>query len=358
MTALILVTLTTLVVSATCSLFEAALFSARIATLEAATAGPHAAAARRMLAMKRNVSAPIAAILVLNTIANSAGCTLAGILAANVLDAAGVTIFMTSLVVAILFLSEIIPKTVGAVYWQRLWPMIVWPLTIMQAALSVLIFAIQRVSNLITRGHSPTTVTEEEILAVVSLGTQDGHLSEEEAEMVRNIIDLENKHAKDVMTPRVVMFTLDAETTLDAARILVRDIGFSRIPVYKEHPENITGYVLRRDLDTVAPDEKALSVQSKTKPVEFIPEHANCLSLLNQFLKLRSHIAMVADEYGGLAGMITLEDLLETLLGSEIVDEKDRDIDMRSLALRRHRRRLAPRTKGPVRPATDPLPPP
>lgn len=354
MTALILVTIATLAVSAMCSLFEAALYSTRIPALEAASKGPRAATAKKMLALKRNVSAPISAILILNTIANSAGCTLAGILAAKVLGATGVTIYMTLLVIGILFLSEIIPKTIGAVHWRTLWPMIVWPLVTIQTLLSVVIVAIQKVSNLITRGHHSTALTEEEILAVVSLGTQEGHLSEEEGEMVRNIIDLENKHAKDVMTPRVVMCTLDEETTLEEARILVRDVGFSRIPVYREHPENITGYILCRELEGTDPEMGGQTLRTKANSVAFVPEHANCLSLLNQFLKHRRHIAMVADEYGGLAGMITLEDLLETLLGSEIVDETDRDIDMRSVARRRRRRGPARHAlNGKFQPATD-----
>lgn len=335
MTALILVTLATLAISALCSLFEAALYSTRIAALEAVADGPHAAAAKRMLALKRNISAPISAILILNTIANSAGCTLAGILAAKVLSATGVTIYMTSLVIGILFLSEIIPKTIGAVYWRQIWHIIVWPLVALQGSLKIVIVAIQKVSDLITGGHAASAVTEEEILAVVQMGTKEGHLSEEEGEMVRNIIELENKHAKDVMTPRVVMFTLDAETLLDDAHELVRDVGFSRIPIYKEHPENITGYFLRRELDVASAKDDGRTLQSRAQTIAFVPEHANCLSLLNQFLKYRRHIAMVTDEYGGLAGLITLEDLLETLLGSEIVDETDRDIDMQSLARRR-----------------------
>lgn len=334
MTALIVVTFGTLAVSALCSLFEAVLYSTRIVTVEATrTEDPgEQNRADRMIRLKESIGDPIAAILILNTIANTAGCTVAGVLAAKIYGPTGVLVFSGGLVVGILFLSEIIPKTVGAVYWRRLWSMIVWPLVVLKWLLHPIIWIVQRLTGLITRDADIVTATEDEILAMVSRGAQEGQLSAEEGEMVRNIINLENQLAKDILTPRVVMFTLDAETSATGARDVVRSVGFSRIPVYKEHPENVTGYILRRDLHAAAAEDGSQSIQGIAKTISFVPETANCLTLLNQFLKHRWHIAMVMDEYGGLAGMITLEDLIETLLGSEIVDETDRHIDMQEAA--------------------------
>lgn len=335
MTALILVTLFTLGVSAMCSLYEAVLYSARIAILEAARHGRHAKLAAQMIQLKTDISAPISAILILNTIANTAGATWAGIISAQVLPAPMVPVYMGGLVLGILFLSEIIPKTIGAIYWPHLWIGIVWPIIILRWALHPLIVAIQKITHVLTRGHEAHVVTEEEILALVNLGASEGHISEEESELVQNIIGLEDQHAKDVMTPRVVMFTLSDDTPISDALEMVKPVGFSRIPLYHEHPENIIGYLLRRDLTAAADTRTGAAVRSLAKPIEFVPESANCLGLLNRFLKRRIHIAMVTDEYGGLAGLITLEDLLETLLGSEIVDETDRVIDMQKAALSR-----------------------
>ncbi len=335
MTGLIVVTVATLGISAICSLFEAALYSTRVVSLEADRNGPRKKVAERMIKLKGNVSAPIAAILILNTIANTAGCTLAGVLAARVLSPGWVSAYMAGLVVGILFLSEIIPKTVGAVHWRGIWPFIVGPIRMLLTLMRPLIAMIQHLTNLITHGQQVSSVTEEEILAIVRMGAEEGHISEEEGDMVRNIINLENQHAKDVMTPRVVIFTLDAKMSAQEASEQVKDLGFSRIPIYQDHPENITGYILRLHIHAALAQDPTQPLHSFAKPIGFFPESANCLSLLNQFLKQRRHIAMVADEYGGLAGLLTLEDLVETLLGSEIVDETDHDIDMQSVARRR-----------------------
>jgi CBS domain containing-hemolysin-like protein len=338
MTALLLITAITLSVSALCSLFEAVLYSTRIGTLEAARhAEPQDMRTEHMLRMKRNVAQPITAILVLNTIANTAGANLAGVMSANVLGSVGVAVFPVFLVLGILFLSELIPKTAGAIHWRRLWPWIAYPLFGLRTVLLPVIWMIEGFTRLLTHGASYPSVTEDEILAIVKLGASEGHISEEEGAIVRNIIHLENKHAKDIMTPRVVAFTVDAESTVTDALERLRPVGFSRIPMFKEHPENITGYVLRRELYSESYEHGDRLLQSMAKPISFVPETANCLTLLNQFLKHRRHIAMVADEYGGVAGLITLEDLLETALGSEIIDETDRIIDMQTEARERGR---------------------
>ncbi len=349
MALLILVTSLTLGISALCSLFEAVLYSTRIGTIEAAKNDDDdgKGMADRMLDLKTNIAVPITAILVLNTIANTAGATLAGVISRDILSPLGITAFSTFLVLGILFLSELIPKTIGAVYWRRLWHWIVWPIILLLHMLHPVIWVVQKFTDLITRGTSGSAVTEDEIVAMVNLGESDGHLTEEEGEMVRNIIDLEEKSAKDIMTPRVVAFSLDAEMQVDDAIDRVRSVGFSRIPIYKGHSENISGYVLRRHLYSVDSENGGKRIQSLATPISFVPETANCLTLLNQFLKHRWHIAMVTDEYGGLAGLVTLEDLVETLLGSEIVDETDRFVDMQSAARQRSQAKSARKSKDP-----------
>ena len=336
MTALITITVLTLAVSGICSLFEAVLYSTRVAAVEAEkTKGDRGnRAADRMLGLKSNISVPIAAILILNTIANTAGANYAGVYCAKILSPQMVPVYTVGFVLGILFLSEIIPKTLGAAYWRGLWAPISLPLVGLKNAMYPLVFATQKVTGVLTGRQPATSVTEEEILAMVQLGFREGHISEEEKEMVDNIILLENKHAKDIMTPRIVMSTLPSDTTVADAVERIRTVGFSRILMYREHPENITGYVLRRDLLVQQPEDDGAPIESLAKPISFIPENANCLSLLNQYLRHRLHIAVVTDEYGGVAGLVTLEDLIETLLGSEIIDETDQAIDMREMAER------------------------
>jgi len=347
MALLITVTLLTLGISALCSLFEAVLYSTRIGSIEAAKKEDEdgKGIADRMVDLKTNIAVPITAILVLNTIANTAGAALAGFISREELSPLGVASFAVFLVLGILFLSELIPKTIGAIYWRRLWRWIVWPIIVLRVALYPIVWLVQKFTNLITRGASAAAVTEEEIVAMVNLGESGGHLSEEEGEMVRNIINLEEKSAKDIMTPRVVAFTLDAEMEVHDAIGRLSSVGFSRIPIYKEHPENISGYVLRRHLYSVDEEKRTRRIQSLAKPISFVPETANCLTLLNQFLKHRWHIAMVTDEYGGLAGLVTLEDLIETLLGSEIVDETDRFVDMQTAARQRSQSKSGRKSK-------------
>ncbi len=334
---LLVVVFTTLLISAMCSLFEATLYSTRMSTLEALRAkGIKPELARRFLRMKRHIGGPIAAILILNTIANTAGATIAGMYAARVLGPSRVVLFSVVFTLGILFLSEIIPKTLGAVYWRQLWSLIVWPLTLIESMLFPAIYLTQKLTNLMTRGHRAIAVTEDEIIAMARLGAQVGEISEAESRMVRNIIKLENVKVRDIMTPRPVVFALEVNTTVAEALPLIHAKGFTRVPVYERDKERVIGYVRVQELSAAyvqAQGQRPLG--EFLKPINFVPETVNCLSLLTTFVRQRWHIAIVADEYGGVAGLVTLEDLIETILGAEIVDESDREVDLRETARRR-----------------------
>ncbi len=346
MTALIVVVTLTLMVSALCSLFEAVLFSTRLSGLEAARESGRRSSrlTNRMIAMKRHVSAPIAAILILNTVANTAGATIAGMYCAEILGHDYILVFSAGLTLGILFISEIIPKTYGAVHWRGLWPFTVWPIYVIRVVLTPFVWLTQHLTHLITHGQPTPVATEEEILAMMNLSASEGQITREENRMVQNIINMEDKRARDIMTPRTVMSIMDASLPLADALKVASDAGFSRFPVFEGDPENITGYVLLRDLYAAAAENPDQNLLSALKPIDFVPETANCLTLLNNFLKHRRHIAMVTDEYGGVAGLLTLEDLIETVLGSEIVDETDRATDLQALA--RLRNESAPRNGG------------
>ncbi len=181
------------------------------------------------------------------------------------------------------------------------------------------------------------TITEDEILALVHLGAREGEISKEESQMVKNIIALEETPVENVMTPRRVIFSLPENLSVRDASDRTEDIAHSRVPVYSGDKENITGYILVNELrlKKIQENEKESLLQIR-RPMSAFTEHTNCLTLLIHFLKSRTHMAVVQDEYGGLSGIITLEDILETILGKEIIDETDRDIDMREVARKKY----------------------
>lgn len=334
MTLLFILVALTVLVSSYCSLSEATLYSTRTGTLEAVKAsGLRSALAQRLIDMKRNISQPIASILVLNTVANTAGATMVGALAAKHLGAAAVPAFSFFFLLLILFLGEIAPKTLGAVYWRRTWPFIVWPLTVIKYILYPAVWITQTFADLLTRGRKVPHVTEDEILAMVRMGAREGQITDRESLLVHNIIGLENKPIRQIMTPRTVIFSLDADMTVQEALKAVDGRGHSRIPIYENDRENVVGYVVIHDLfsaKTLAQPERSL--KSIALPIAFVPVTRDSLALLTSFLKRRRHIAIVVDEYGGVAGLVTLEDLIETLLGDEIVDETDLVVDFQEKA--------------------------
>ncbi len=340
MTVLILIVLISVLVSANCSLYEAILYSTRLGTLEAAkAAGIRAGLAQQFIELKKNIGIPIASILILNTVAMTAGATIAGAYAGDVLESSTLPLFSAAFTLLILFFGEIMPKTLGVVYWRRLWPFIVWPLNVMKYVLYPAVVVTQKFSELFTSGRKLPTITEEEILAAVRMGAMEGQISDSESALVHNIINLENKPVREIMTPRTVIFSLDAHMSVDRARRAVDGKGLTRIPIYEGHTENITGYVMIHDLySSRTPADPSPSLQSMAKPISFVPATRNSLSLLTTFLKHRRHISIVVDEYGGVAGLVTLEDLIETVLGAEIVDETDRVVDLQERARQLGRR--------------------
>ena len=341
MYALILVVVLTIFISSQCSLYEATLYSTRLGTLEAEKSkGKRKYMAGRLIDMKRNISVPLSAILILNTIANTAGATIAGMYAHQVIGTVWVPLFSVGFTLMILFFAEIIPKTFGAVYWRSIWPYIVLPLTVMKIALYPFIYITHKFSELLTRKATPPRITEEDILGTIRLGAKDGEISQWESSMLHNIINLETKQVQEIMTPRTVMFSLDETMTVAEAHKEAGMKNYTRIPIYREDKEFITGYVMKHDLGSAKvlsqPDMK---LEKLIQPISYVPENENCLFLLTEFLKKRQHIAIIEDEFGGISGLVTLEDLLETVLGTEIVDETDAVVDLQKLAKKRRHKR-------------------
>ncbi|MGD8562567.1 MAG: hemolysin family protein [Desulfarculaceae bacterium] len=335
MATLILAVSISILVSAMCSLLESVLYSTRMISLEAAVHKGNRRA-KRMRVLKSQVERPLASILILNTLANTAGAALAGWAAAQVWGAGSLWAFSLAFTMAILLFSEIIPKTVGAVHWRRLWSLSVWPLEGMLLLLAPVIWLTQALTRMITRGRKMTPkISEDEILAAARMGASGGEISEMEHHLITNIIHLEEQRASDIMTPRTVLFTTDGAQSVSQARKAAQDWPHTRVPVVLAEPEDVRGYVIRNEV-MIAPESDTPLVESDLlKPVRFVPASANALNLLHSFLRRREHFYLVVDEYGGIMGLVGLEDVLESLVGSEIVDEHEQVADLQELARQR-----------------------
>lgn len=323
-----------LLTSATCSLFEAVLYSVPPSHVEA-LAQRGRAAGRILRGLRQNVDRPIAAILFLNTLANTGGATVAGALAAGVWGNAAVGYFSAALTLAILTVAEMIPKNAGVVYAKPLAAVIARPLELLVRVFAPVIWLGQFVTRLVPRPAHAVRVTDEEVLVMVRLGMRSGDFKPYEAAVIQNILALEAKTAGDIMTPRMVVFALGADQTVGEVRGHDRLLGHSRIPAYGKNLDDIVGVVHRPDvLVAIGNDRFDLKIEALMRPAHFVLDSTPLDRLLRIFLERRQHLVIVVDEFGGFAGVVTLEDVLEEILGREIVDESDRVADLRQFAQR------------------------
>jgi len=322
-------------VSFLCSIMEAVLLSITPAFAKAfEVKAPRAGAAVR--ALKGDIDRPLAAILSLNTIAHTVGAAGVGAQAVAVFGSGAVAVTSAILTFAILVLSEIIPKTLGAVYWRRLAGPTARFLVFLIRLLYPLVAMSQVITRWISRSRAPASVRRDEVRAMADIGLEQGVLHEHESLILKNLLRLGKIRAVSVMTPRPVMFTLPEEQTVGEALSLVPNIRFSRIPLTGRVQDDIGAFVLKSDILLEA-SRGRLDTRLKDlgREILVVPEAVSLVALFDQVLERREHIALVVDEYGGVAGLVTMEDILETLLGLEIVDETDGDVDMQDLARRK-----------------------
>ncbi len=332
MTLLLLYVLLALLFSFLCSIAEAVLLSvtpAHIALLE--REGHRSAEALRRL--KQEISQPLAAILTLNTIAHTIGAAGAGAQAASLFGSGSVGVISAILTLLILVFSEIIPKTVGAYYWRELAPATAQSLRL----LVWLLYPFVRLSEWITMRFSGREILDgmsrSEFRAVSKISEAEGQLSKRESTILNNLLRLHDTQVSDAMTPRPVIFTLSDQLTVETFFHKYDHTPFTRIPIYDEDPEEITGLVLRNDiLLAQARGNGQNTLSNYRREIMVVAESTTLSEAFDQFLRLRTHMMLVVDEYGSVAGILTLEDLLETLLGLEIVDESDQTVDMQQLA--------------------------
>lgn len=318
-------------VSFYCSVAEAALLSMTRPYIVALDARGHRAAGL-LARMHDDPSRPLAAILTLNTIAHTVGAAGAGAQAAVVFGSGSVGVASAVLTLLILFFSEIIPKSLGATYWRVLAP----PVSRSVRYLVVLVYPLVIVSEFLTRwlgNHSPRSFRREELEAMVDIGERQGALPVRESRVLRNLLSLQSIGVRDSMTPRTVLFSLPAETTIAEFFAAHATRSFSRIPVFQGSHDHIHGFVLRSDLLLAqANGELDRTLEEFRRDIRVIPASHSISHAFEILLDSREHIALVVDEFGGTAGLITLEDVLETLLGMEIVDEQDTTVNMQSQA--------------------------
>ena len=326
-----------IVVSGLCSLSEAVLYSVSLSHIETLAHGG-SKTGRVLQRLRQNIDRPIAALLSLNTIANTAGAAIAGALADRALGTEWLGLFSAGFTLAILLFSEIIPKTAGVMYNRPLAGAIARPLSGLVTAFAPLVWLSGWITRSFSSGGGEATVSDHEIAVMTRLGLRQGAIDEDEAMVIHNILELENKTVRDALTPRTVLYALPAHETVEGVR---RDKGIlthSRIPVYFKNMDDVAGVVHRRDLLTAVSEGKLdLKLEELVKPVHFVRSKLPLNKTLNLFLNRGEHLFIALDDFGGTAGVITLEDVLEEILGKEIVDEFDEVADLRELAERRRR---------------------
>jgi CBS domain containing-hemolysin-like protein len=335
-----------LIVSFSCSLTEAALYAVSPSYVRHLSERG-TVAGKLLRKFKSNIDRPIVAILILNTFANTAGAAIAGAQASLLWGEEFLVWFTLGITLAVLYLGEITPKVLGVTHSRSLAPIVSVPLEAAMLGLTPLIWLSQKLTQFLRgSGKGGPVAPEEEVLQMARLSAEEGSILPIEAHIIHNVLRLNEVKVRDVMTPRTVLTRLPAELTLKELAEQDRSWRHSRIPVYSgDDMDNLTGVVLRRDIYThLADDNFEPTVGSLAKPIRFVPEHMPGHMLLNEFLTARQHLFGVVDEYGGLAGIVTLEDILESLLGREIVGEFDPAVDMQELARRLARARASRRT--------------
>ena len=285
------------------------------------------------LSLKKNIDRPLSAILTLNTIAHTIGAAGVGAEITRLFGDNYLGLASAILTILILFFSEIIPKTIGATYYKGLSKFTLYTLRLMLILTYPFVVVSMKITGLVATQKN-TSVTREQLSALANLGYDEGVFSKQENRIIQNIIDLKKIKISEIITPRVVVFSADEENTLENFSKENKKIKFSRIPLYSQQIENITGYIFLQDyIEKISNKKnKHSKLKSLRRDILKVPNTINVFALFNQFLEKKEHISIVIDEYGGLVGIVTLEDILETLIGLEIIDESDQEVDMQKFA--------------------------
>ena len=334
MTALITYFVTALVVSFLCSLLESVLLSISITHVSVLEKnGSHSG--KIMAELKENINRPLAAILTINTIANTVGAAGVGAQTMVLYGNEWVAIASGILTLSILIFSEIIPKTIGAVYNKSLSSFTAYTVRSLMVIAYPFVVLSEFMAGFIHSGENggESKASREELLAMAEISEDEGSIDEQEGDIIENLMKLDEIAIEEVMTPRSVVFALNQNRTVGEVVEKHSPIAFSRIPVFDEDLDNVIGLVNRYTLvNEQAEDRFDIKMSELMKPIHTVKERESVSDVLDQFVKRRQQIFMVTDDFGTTTGLISLEDAIETLLGVEIVDEHDNVVDMRKLA--------------------------
>lgn len=345
-----------------CSIAESVLLSITPSFIAGLKAERPALGAMLQRLRHDNIDQSLAGILTLNTIAHTAGAVGAGAKASDFFGSAWVGAFSVVATLLILFLSEIVPKTLGAQYWRQLAAPVASFVRLLIVVLYPLIRLSELLTRLISRGRQAHVFNREEFIAMAGVGEQSGDILPRESHILRNLFRMSDLRAHDVMTPRTVVAALRDETSVTQALTDARVTPFSRVPVYTADIDDATTFVLRLEmLQAEARGDGDVPLRTLGRAMRSVPESMPLTGLLEFLLDRRQQIALVVDEYGATSGLVTMEDVVETLLGQEIIDESDRVSDMQRLARRRWEQRAAAHglsRSEEARPEPDPDAPP
>ena len=326
-----IIMIVSIALSALCSMLEATLLSTPLSYItgleEQGVKG-----AQRLKRLKQNSDRPISAILCLNTIANTVGASIVGSLVYEVYGDALVGVFSTIFTLCILIFSEIIPKTIGTSYWRTL----ALPASVIINAMIFiafpLVWILEHMQRLISSRSNQVSVSREDISAMVSVATEEEVIEKDEKKMIQNLLKLDEVTAHEIMTPSVVVEMVPGSMTI--REFYDSENSHSRILVYdEENDEYVAGYVLRQEvLEKIAEDKFNTTLEDIIRPILTFNEEDSVADIWEKLLEKKEHISAILDEYGSLRGIVTMEDVIETMLGQEIVDEKDEVVDMQEYA--------------------------
>ena len=324
---------TVLGISFLCSLLESFILSVTHAHISLVSKD-RPALGKKLSHFKENINQPLSAILSLNTIANTVGAASVGAITLVEFGSNWVAIMSGILTLCILIFSEIIPKTVGALYWKKILVPATFAVQVLIIMTYPLVVFLEFLSKWLAKAENEDKVSREEVIAMAELGEDEGTIEESEGTVIENVLMLDDISVEEVLTPRSVIFAVNKTNSVREVLDKYNDIEFSRIPVYEDGLDNIIGIVRRHVLlKSKAEDQFDVTMGELAKPIHAVEENDSVGDVLDEFVKRREHLFMVKDQFGQVAGLITLEDAIETLLGVEIVDETDSVVDMRKLAL-------------------------
>ena len=334
MTLLLFYLFLAIIISFLCSVLEAVLLSSTNSYIESLSKDHSESLINRLKELKSNIDKPISSILTVNTFAHTMGAAGVGAQAQIIFGEEWQAAVAFAVTLLILYLSEIIPKTIGAIYWKKLLVpsayIISFMITISSPFTWIASFLTRYISkNKKHHGH----FSRDEIMAIVAMGEKEGAILSKEGDLIENLLKLKNIKAKDIMTPRSVVFALPADMKIKDAIEDDRMYVYSRIPIYKETLDDVVGIVLNQTiLEESNEDNDNLELEQISHEVHMVSENLPVPTLIDQFVKRKTHLFIVYDSYGQTAGVVTLEDAIETLLGVEIVDEMDEVEDLQLFA--------------------------